>query len=567
MTTLKEKIKSEPGGVISRAYRLAEKAHAGQKRKNNDPYFLHVKATAEILCGWRLDDASIAAGLLHDVVEDTSATLAEIESSFGEEIAFLVDGVTKLGRIKYRGVEGRVENLRKMIFALSQDLRVVFIKLADRLHNMRTLSALPPQKQKRIALETDEIYAPIAYRLGMQNLSGELHDLAFPYLHPGEFRWLKEHIREEYAEREKYLSRLKPVLEQALAKVSIKPQSIDFRAKRHSSLYHKLRRYEMDISKIYDLVAMRVIVADISECYAVLGIVHQIWPPLPGRIKDYIAMPKPNGYRSLHTTVIGPNDKFVEIQIRTQQMHEENENGIAAHWLYEQVKSGKAEPRSARQMTEEVQWVQQLRRWQEKYSDVSSGEFLDSMKVDFFRDRIFAITPEGDVIDLPKGATPVDFAYEIHTAIGNTCVGAKVNDQFVPLDRELQSGDLVLILTQKNKKPSEEWLKFVKTSMAREHIRAALREKHRALRAVSAAPSRVEFRMVIENRLGLLKDISGMIAQSHFNIESVNTLDQPSGNFPVLKVLCEGADKKKIEKLVLKLKKLREVKEISYELV
>src|SRR3989344_9502326 len=261
--TIRETIKKYPAGLIGRAYILAEKAHSKQKRNPGVPYFNHALAAAEILNQWELDEATVAAGLLHDTVEDAAVTLETIKKEFGEDVAFLVNGVTKLSHIKYRGAEAKVENLRKMILALSQDLRVIFIKLADRLHNMRTLAALPPQKQKRIALETDEIYAPIAYRLGMQNLSGELHDLAFPYLHPGEFRWLKEHIREEYAEREKYLSRLKPVLEQALAKVSIKPQSIDFRAKRHSSLYHKLRRYEMDISKIYDLVAMRVIVADI----------------------------------------------------------------------------------------------------------------------------------------------------------------------------------------------------------------------------------------------------------------------------------------------------------------
>jgi len=294
---LSEIVKKEPSGLIARAYN----AHSGQKRKTGEPYFNHVKATAENLAGWHLDDTTVAAGLLHDTVEDTGTPLSAIKEEFGEEVAFLVDGVTKLGHIKYRGVETQVENLRKMFLALSEDLRVVFIKLADRLHNMQTLGALPPQKQKRIALETDEIYAPIAYRLGMQNLSGILQDIAFPYLYPQEERWLKRMVKDEYLEREKYLKHIKPALEEALREVGLKEYSIDFRAKRYSSLYHKLMRHDMDINQIYDLVAMRVIVSSISDCYLALGIVHKVWPPLPGRIKDYIAMPKPNGYRRYRT--------------------------------------------------------------------------------------------------------------------------------------------------------------------------------------------------------------------------------------------------------------------------
>ncbi len=567
--TLKEKLKNEPEGLVARAYGLAQEAHAGQKRKTGEPYFNHPKAVGETLLEWQLDDASVAAGILHDVAEDTALGLTEIKSKFGEEISFLVDGVTKLGRIKYRGSEpddtSKAENLRKMFLALSEDLRVVFIKLADRLHNMRTLQALPKEKQERIARETDEIYAPIAYRLGMQNLSGTLHDLAFPYLHPEEDKWLKKTVRDAYAEREKYLARLRPKLAAALKASGITPKAIDFRAKRYSSLYHKLQRYNMDISKIYDLVAMRIIVDTVQECYTVLGIIHHLWPPLPGRIKDYIAMPKPNGYRSLHTTVIGPDEKYVEIQVRTQKMHEENENGIAAHWLYEQNKRAGHSARSTwRRVLEDLKWVQQLRRWQEKYTDVNSEEFLQSMKVDFFKDRIFVITPKGDVIDLPYGATPVDFAYHIHSEVGDECVGARVNDEFVPLNHTLKSGDLVQILLQKSKHPSEDWLKFVKTSLAKDHIRTALREKDRRLRT-SAPPTRVEIRIVAKRRMGLLKDISVAINQSHFSIASMNTVDQ--GNFPAIKVQCDTTDKKKIEKLVLKLKHLPDVREVSYQLV
>ena len=333
---VKETVKTDPNGLIARAYRFAEAAHKSQKRLTGEPYFSHVIETAETLNKWELDESAIAAGLLHDTVEDTGVALEDIKNKFGEEVAFLVDGVTKLSRIKYRGAEGTAENLQKMIVALSRDLRVIFVKLADRLHNMRTLRALPPLKQKRIALETQEIYAPIAYRLGMQEVSGELQDLAFPYLYPKEERWLKENIKDRYETRLSYLKTLKPIVEAELKSRGIVPRSIDFRAKRISSLYKKLLINEMNIEKIYDLVAMRIIVETAEECYAALGSIHGLWPPLPGKIKDYIAMPKPNGYQSLHTTVIGPDKKIVEFQVKTAEMHEENEHGAAAHWLYKQ---------------------------------------------------------------------------------------------------------------------------------------------------------------------------------------------------------------------------------------
>ncbi len=562
---MKEYVERNPQSKIAEAWQFAKKAHAGQKRKSGEPYFNHSVATAETLWNWNLDETSVVSGLLHDTVEDTPVTLEEVKQKFGEETSFLVDGVTKLGRIKYRGVETKVENLRKMFFALSEDLRVVFIKLADRLHNMRTLAALPAQKQKRIALETDDIYAPIAYRLGMQNLAGELHDLAFPYLYPQEYRWLTRTVKDEYAEREKYLNRILPQLQKALKENGIQPLNVDFRAKRYSSLYHKLLRHDMDLDKIYDLVAMRIILSTVSECYTALGIIHQVWPPLPGRIKDYIAMPKPNGYRSLHTTIIGPEEKIVEIQIRTKQMHEENENGIAAHWLYEQNRLGTKTRQPAKKMAEEVKWVQQLRRWQENFMPANSEEFLQAMKIDFFKDRIFAITPKGDVIDLPNGATPVDFAYQIHSEIGNTCVAAKVNDQFMPLEHELRSGDMVQILTQKNKRPSEDWLKFVKTTLARDQIRTALRSKDGRLRG-GRSPSKVEFRVVAKGRVGILKDVSGAIAEAHFSILGLHTANQVS-EFPIIKIQCAMTDKQKVERLALKLKRLKDVRQVSYQLL
>ncbi len=464
--------------VISHAFTFAQKAHEGQKRKTGEPYFSHLYQTALKTAEWGMDTPTVAASLLHDVVENTSVSTEDILKEFGKEIAFLVEGVTKLGHFKYRSPdEEQADNLRKMILATSEDLRVVIIKLADRLHNMETLGALPPQKQKRIALETYEIYAPLAYRLGMQRLAGELEDLAFPYLYPKEYEWLIQISKGRYEDRIKYLKKIQPQAKQVLERAGITPIAIEFRAKRYSSLYKKLLRYDMNIEQVYDLVAMRIVVRTTEECYSALGAIHQLWPPMPGRFKDYIALPKPNGYRSLHTTVIATGNKPVEIQIRTQEMHEESENGIAAHWAYEENKKKKSYLRRKAVIADkkEVSWVKQLRSWQEDFTD--PNEFLNALKVDFFRDRIFAITPKGEVIDLPQGATPVDFAYRIHSEVGDQCVGAKVNSKIVPLSHELRSGDMVEILVQKNKRPSESWLEFVKTEAAKKRVRDALRAK------------------------------------------------------------------------------------------
>lgn len=573
--TVAETARKKPNTLIGRAYAFAERAHKGQQRKNGEPYFNHVLATAETLQQWRMDEQTIAAGLLHDVVEDTAVTEEELKKEFGDEMAFLVDGVTKLSRIKYRGTEAKAENLRKMILAISQDLRVIFIKLADRLHNMKTLSALPPVKQKRIALETSEIYAAIAYRLGMWELSGELQDIAFIYLQPEEFKWLKEHVADEFETRRKYLEKIKPELEATLKRANIKPVSIDFRAKRYYSLYKKLHQHEMDINRVYDLVALRLVFETVPECYAALGVINNLWPPLPGRIKDYIAMPKPNNYRSLHTTVIGPEGKHVEIQLRTKEMHDENEFGIAAHWLYkEQQKTGFFSGKNANKeplgekLAASLAWLKQLRDWQEKRKQETGNpeEFLENMKADFFKDRIFAITPRGDVIDLPRGATPVDFAYHIHTEIGDNAIGSKINGKIMPLDTDLMSGDMVEILTQKNKKPSEDWLQFVKTSIAKEHIKAALRDKRMNL-AQKRPASKIELHLTIENRLGLTKDISGIIARSHIHIMSLQLSEHKGSKFSSCRIGCETTDTSKIEKVILKLKKLKEIKEISYKLV
>ena len=511
--------------------------------------------------------------------------LETIKKEFGEEVAFLVDGVTKLGHIKYRGAtakdgegktskaekdaameELKAENLRKMVLALSQDLRVVFIKLADRMHNMQTLSSLPPAKQKRIALETDEIYASLAYRLGMHNVSGELQDLAFPYLHPREYEWLLSAAKERYASRAKYLEKIKPEVRKVLEEHDIHPIDIEIRAKRYSSLYKKLLKRDMDIERVHDLVAMRIIVATLPECYAALGVIHEAWPPLPRRIKDYIAMPKPNAYRSLHTTVIGPDGKRVEIQIRTKEIHYENEYGVAAHRLYKQKQEGVAI--SGKKLAQEIEWVQQLRNWQEHFAGNAEDpeEFVRAMKINFFTDRIFAITPRGDVIDLPTGSTPIDFAYHVHSEIGNAATGAKVNGVTSTLDHILKSGDVVEIVTQKGKKPSEDWLRFAKTTIARDHIRLALRKKN-TFAQLLMRPSHAELRMAVEDRVGLIKDISGSIAEMRIGIMSFHTEPATGKKYHINKVEVSSTDKKKMDKLLIKLRGIDGVKEVSYRLV
>lgn len=551
---------------IKKAYKFAEAAHSGQKRKSGDLYFTHSVETALKVAQWQLDYQTIVAALLHDVVEDgEKINLEKIEKEFGAEIAFLVNGVTKLGRLKYRTQEEKqAENIRKMLLAISHDIRVIIIKLADRYHNMKTLQFLPSQKQKRIALETYEIYAPLAYRLGMTGFAGEIEDLAFRYLYPREYQWLLENVKEKYEERQKYLEKVEPVLRKALKENSIEPIKIDFRAKHYSSLYKKLLRHDMNLDQIYDLVALRVVVNTIEKCYEVLGIVHNLWPPLPGRIKDYIALPKPNGYRSLHTTIFCLDNKPTEIQIRTLEMHEESENGIAAHWAYDQKKGAKdySDKKVSFADRNELIWVQQLKNWQKDFSD--SEEFLNSLKIDFFKDRIFAITPKGEVVDLPAGATPIDFAYAIHSAVGDECVGVKINSKIMPLDYQLQSGDMVEILMQKSKKPSESWLRFAKTNQAKRKIKSGLRDSGGLIKRRII---QTEFKIITTDRIGVIKDITTVISRSHINIIKISSPKVKMENFPITRIVCDLNDKKKIESLVFKLKKIEGVKEISYKSV
>lgn len=470
--------------LVRLAFDYAKKAHNGQKRLSGEPYINHPLATAMNLAEMKLHQDIIIAGLLHDIPEETrpdnpEVALREIKHNFGEEVAFMVRGITKLGKIKYRGMERYLENLRKMFVAMAADVRVIFIKFADRLHNLGTLEAQPSSKQKRIAMETMEIYAPIANRLGMGEIKGRLEDLSFPYLYPKEHEKLKKEVAPRYKTKEEYLKKIRVKLLKTIASFSlgatgekggeqrIKVYSIHGRTKRLWSIHKKLQQkgYD-DLSKIYDLVALRVIIETVAECYTVLGIIHQLWKPLKGRIKDYIAQPKPNGYQSLHTTVFCDDGEIVEFQIRTKKMHEEAEFGIASHWYYDE--------KGSMPVAKDLKWVKELTRWKKEFEE--NQRYLESLKIDVFQNRIFVFTPKGDVIDLPENSTPVDFAYTLHSDLGDKCTGAKINEQIAKLDTKLQSGDVVEIIIDKNRKtPSSDWLKFVKTNAARHKIKNRLR--------------------------------------------------------------------------------------------
>ncbi len=462
--------------LLDLAYDFADKAHEGQLRVSGEPYITHPLATALILAKMKLNLPIIIAALLHDVPEDTSKTLNEIKKDFGQDIASMVWGITKLGTIKYRGMERYIENLRKMFIAMASDIRVVFIKFADRLHNLSTLKYLPPKKCYRIALETLEIYAPIANRLGMGEIKGELEDLSFQYVYPKEYEWTISQIRASYDKKTAVLEHAALQAEKFLRDADIKNFSIHSRRKHIYSLYKKLLEKASDVEKIYDLIAIRVIVENLSDCYAALGIVHKYWKPLKGRIKDYIAQPKPNGYRSLHTTVFCDDGEIIEAQIRTQEMHDANEYGIAAHWRYDEA--GKKAV-----FGKEVSWMQELTKIQKEFETKKQFlEGLDSLKIDVFQNHIFVFTPKGDVIDLPEAATPVDFAYSIHSDIGDQCAGAVINEQIASLDTPLKNGDVVHIIINKDKKsPSSDWLKFVKTRNAKQKIKAKLNAKSTGL--------------------------------------------------------------------------------------
>ncbi len=465
--------------LVEKAYVYAARAHAGQVRRSGEPYLAHPLAVAYILAQMKLDLPAIAAGLLHDTVEDTETTIEDLEKIFGREVAEIVDGVTKISTLPIKSkIYKEAENFRKMILAMANDLRVVLVKLADRLHNMRTLEFQPEHKRQRIARETLEIYAPLASRLGIDWLKRELEDLSFMYLYPEEYRRLKEEVERVVAARQDFIDEVIKILKEALDKEGISGRVLG-RRKHLYSIFRKLERQNLGIDQlylIYDIIGLRVIVKEVRECYEVLGLIHSLWRPIPGRFKDYISLPKPNMYQSLHTTVIGPGGRQMEIQIRTEEMDRIANEGIAAHWLYKEQKIISADSAKSHQF----EWLKRLVELQKELQN--PRDFIESLRMDLFPDEVYVFTPGGDIKVLPRGATPVDFAYAIHTEVGHHCARAKVNGRLVPLDYELQTGDIVEIVTATHQKPSRDWLKFVKTSRARSRIRQWLkREEHQRI--------------------------------------------------------------------------------------
>lgn len=462
--------------LIRKAYVCSAKYHAGQVRKSGEPYLSHPLEVAKILAELKLDEASICTGLLHDTMEDTDATKDEIEQVFGHDIAYLVDGVTKLSQIKFYSTEEKqAENFRKMLVAMSRDIRVLLVKLADRLHNMRTLQYMPIEKQERIATETMEIYAPLANRLGINWLKAELEDLSFKYIKPWDYRNLREKIGKTKNERARFIDDVSHELSKTLSDAGMSNFEVEGRPKHIWSVCRKMLDKGLPFDEIHDLIAFRVLVDTLGQCYEALGNIHAKWRPIPGRFKDYIAMPKPNGYRSLHTTLVGPKGERVEVQIRTKRMHAVAESGIAAHWKYKG--HGESHLSFDEGAEKSFQWLRQLMNWQKDLTD--PNEFLESVKVDLFSEEVYVFTPRGDVIELPRGATPVDLAFAIHSDVGMQCVGAKVNNRIVPLRYVLENGDSCEIITQKNQRPKKDWLEFVKTSRARTKIRATMRQLER----------------------------------------------------------------------------------------
>ena len=460
--------------LIRRAYELADAAHKGQKRVSGEDYIIHPLAVAKILTDLQIDDITISAAILHDVVEDTTHTLKEMRELFGDEVAMLIDGVTKLGRIQYKSKEEQqLESYRKMFLAMAKDIRVIMIKLADRLHNMRTLKYVREDKQKRIARETIEIYAPLANRLGISNIKWELEDLCLRYLDPKAYYDLVESVKQKRQERQAFIEEAHEQIVEKIEEAHMTAE-IQGRAKHFYSIYKKMKRDQKDISEIYDLSALRVLVNSVKDCYGVLGIIHAMWKPLPGRFKDYIAMPKSNGYQSLHTTVMTHGDPL-EIQIRTKAMHQVSEFGVAAHWKYKEA--GKSVG-ATREYDQKMSWLRQMVSLQHELDD--PREYFEALKVDVFSDEVFVFTPKGDVVDLPKGSIPIDFAYRIHTEVGHHCVGAKVNSKIVPLEYKLKNGDIVSIITNKsNNGPSRDWLNIVASSETRTKIRSWFKKQRK----------------------------------------------------------------------------------------
>jgi GTP pyrophosphokinase len=467
---IKKDLSDEEKKLIEKAYKFSEEAHRGQNRNSGEPYFYHTVETALNLARMNMDTSTICAGLLHDTLEDTEVTSLEMKKEFGEEILFLVEGVTKLGNLKYKGVERHAESLRKFFIASAHDIRIVVIKLADRLHNISTLEHVRPDKQKRIALETLEIHARLADRLGMGKLKTELEDLAFPYAYPEEYTKVKKLATEMTEATEPHLEKVAITLEEELKILGARVKNLDYRVKHLYSLWLKLQKHDYDIHKIYDILALRIIVPTIGDCYLALGTIHGLYKPLPGRFKDYISVPKENGYRSLHTTVFDGMGETIEIQIRTEDMHGEATYGIASHFAYKELSKN---PENKR-LEKRISWTRELLEAQKENSD--NKDFLNFIKLDFFDNKVFVYTPKGDVVELSEGSTAIDFAYKIHTKLGNNLSGAKVNGKLVSIETNLKNGDIVEIQKSERSKPTRKWLEMCKTNMAKNHIRKYLRE-------------------------------------------------------------------------------------------
>jgi GTP diphosphokinase / guanosine-3',5'-bis(diphosphate) 3'-diphosphatase len=550
--------------LVKKAYDYSLRHHQGQTRASGEPYLVHPLEVAAVLADMRLDTTAIAAGLLHDAVEDTSVTVDDIRTEFGEQVAHIVEGVTKISKIEFASrEEAQAESVRKMVLAMVDDIRVVMIKLADRLHNMRTLEHLKPERQVKIARETQEIYAPIAHRLGMGKIRGELEDLAFQYVDPIAYNQVKEAIESRRKEGEAFLAQIQAVIEQKLRENNIEAK-VEARMKRIYSMWQKLQRQHISVEQIYDMMALRIITQSVNDCYAVLGLIHNQWRPVPGRIKDMIAMPRPNLYQSLHTTVIAENGHAFEVQIRTEEMHKMAEEGIAAHWKY---KDGPISAVDEKRLA----WLRQVVEWQREVPD--PNEFLSTLKIDLYPEEVYTFSPKGKIVILPRDATPIDFAYTIHSQVGDSCIGAKVNGRIVQLKYKLRSGDIVEILTQPGHQPSRDWLGFVKSSRARQKIKHWLKI-HQRERAIEIGRKLIEkearkyrislkeiseaelTKVATENGLGRPDDLLAGIGYGKFSARSIlarlaptsgasavhapETEDQPTGFTSVVRRVFGG---------------------------
>ncbi len=551
--------------ILKKAFNFASKIHEGEKRLSGEEYITHPIEVSLKLAELKMDAATISAGLLHDAAERSPEALSQIRKTFGEEISFLVDGVTKVDRIEATGADRALESVKKMFFALAEDVRVVIVKLMDRLHNMETLGYLPKEKQERIARETLSLYASLAERLGMWNLKAQLEDLSMKILYPKEYEAIYSELKKRSPEREKYLKKILEVVEAEIKKENIKKFEINYRAKHIYSIWQKLERYEGDWSRFSDLIALRIIVPEIKNCYSILGIIHKLWRPVPGKFRDYISLPKPNGYQSLHTSVFAEPRVMVEFQIRTEDMHQEAERGIAAHWAY--AEAGKPK-KGFKAFGKKFNWIGQLQEWQKEFNAAPGGgkpspeDYLEALKIDFFKDRIFVLTPKGDVIDLPKGSTPLDFAFHIHSEIGNHASGSRVNGKLVSFTWELKSGDMVEILTQKNKKPTQEWLGVVKTALAKNRIRRTLRiSPNKSFMTLDA--KLVEARIYGKNRIGFIKDITSVFAKNKLNIQNLISARSGSEESPI-RLTFVPKNKQELEKIIKKLRSISGVRKVSH---